>query len=431
VLFRTLPYPDPGSLVRLYSVDPNAPPEREPVSLPDLDDWQSRTGAFSAAAGYRVLPQVMLGRGDPRELVTAYVTERFFEVLGAPMALGRALHADDVRNADRNVVISSGLWRSAFGGDPGVIGAVVSLQGAPYTIVGVADSELRFPAANIALWTPQTVLGERTGRRTRASRNFDATARLAPGVAIDSALAQVRTIAAQLATEYPTTNERLSDADVVPLLATMVSQVERALLLVLGVVGCIALIACANIANLLLARGAARSHEIATRIALGASRWRVARQLLTESCVLSLVGGALGVVLAFGLVQMVLTLYSDSLPRAEDVRIDGVVLAFALVASLAAGALFGWLPAWRVARSVPRRQLDASRGGVGGAMRARATLVVVEVSLAVVLVIGATLMSRSFLTLRGVDLGLDPELACYAPARSAARIDPVVALRRE
>ena len=409
VLLRALPYPDSDALVRLYSVDPTEPLQRGSMSLPDIGDWQDRTRAFAGIAGYRVLPHVLLGRDEPQELPTAYVTARFFDVLRAPMALGRALDEADSRNAARNVVISSGLWRSAFGRDPDVIGTVISLQGAPHTIVGVAGSQLRFPAPDIALWLPESVLGERTGQRTRSNRDFNALARLAPAVSTERALAEVRTLAAQLAREHPDTNERFSGADVVPLLDTMVAHVERALMLVLGVVSFIALIACANVANLLLARGATRSHEVATRIALGASRGRIARQVLTESCVLSLVGGALGVGLAFAAVELVLALYADSLPRAEDVQIDSSVLAFAFGASLASSALFGWLPAWRTARSDPRRHLGASRGVAGVPSELRGALVVGEVALAVVLVVGATLMSRSFVALRGVDAGFDAE----------------------
>ena len=410
VLFRALPYPDSERLVRLHSVDPREPLDRGTVSLPDLDDWQTRTGAFSSTAGYVVLPQVLLGRGDPQELSTAYVTGSFFEVLGTPMSLGRALDESDALNASRNVVISTGLWRSVFGGDANVLGTAVSLQGEPYTIVGVANPDLRFPAPSVALWTPQAVLSDRAiGQRTRDNRDFSAVARLAAGVSVESALARVRAVAAQLAAEYPATNERQSGADVLPLLATMVAQVERALLLVLGVVGFIALIACANVANLLLARGTARSHEIATRISLGASRPRVARQLMTESCVLSLLGGALGVAFAFAAVRVVLALYGSFLPRLEDVRIDATTLAFAFAASMAAGAFFGCLPAWRIARTDLRRHLAMSRGIVGSASRLRGALVAGEVALAVVLVVGALLMSRSFLTLRAVDSGFDPD----------------------
>jgi hypothetical protein len=168
VPLRALPYAEPDRLVRLYSADPSEPTERSPLSLPDLSDWRARTDVFSGVAGYRILTQVLLGRGDPQELHAAYVTGSFFGVLGARVVLGRLLDENDARRADRNVVISSRLWRSAFGGDAAVIGTAVSLQGAPFTIVGVADPELRFPAPDISLWLPQSVLSERAiGPRSR------------------------------------------------------------------------------------------------------------------------------------------------------------------------------------------------------------------------------------------------------------------------
>ena len=411
VLLRPLPYAQPDRLVRLYEVDPKAGVDRSNLSLPDLDDWQLRSGAFAGSAGFVSMRQVLMGRGDPLELRAVYVTSGFFGVLGATPLVGRLLDAEDEAQANRNVVISSGIWRSVFAASPDVIGTTVSLgDGKPFTIVGVASPSLRFPAADVALWMPQAVLGDRVnGPRTRDSHNFEAVARLAPGVTVENAATRVDAVAAQLASEYPASNARWTAGAVVPLRATIVGQVQRSLELVFALVALILLIACANVAHLLLARGAARAHEIATRMALGAGPARIARQLIAESCGLALLGGALGVGIAFVVVRTVLALYADSLPRAEDVGVDLRVLAFACLVSLAAGVVFGSLPAWRLARSDPRRHLAHGRGAVAGGGRSRQMLVAVEVALALILVVGAGLMARSFLGLRSVDPGFDME----------------------
>ena len=408
VLLRPLPYTQPDRLVRVYEVNPKTGVDRNRLSLPDLADWQTRSGAFAASAGFADMRQVLMGRGDPLELHATYVTSGFFGVLGTAPLLGRLLDPEDEKQANRNVVISSNLWRSVFAASPGIIGSTVSLAGTPFTIVGVASPQLRFPAADVALWMPQAVLSDRVnGSRTRDSRNFDVVARLAPGVTVENAATRVDAVAAQLAAEYAASNAEWNAGAVVPLRTTIVGQVERPLVLVFALVAFILLIACANVAHLLLARGSARAREIATRMALGAGPARVARQLIAESCVLSLLGGVLGIGIAFASVRIVLALYAGSLPRAEDIGVDLRVLAFGCVLGLAAGVLFGSLPAWRMARSNPRQHLGQARGPAAGSGRVRRTLVAAEVALAMVLVVGAGLMARSFLTLRGVDSGFD------------------------
>src|SRR6185369_3434531 len=300
VLLKPLPYAQPDRLVRLYEVNPSAGGERNGVSLPDVEDWRTRSKSFAAAAGYAELTQVLTGRGEPRELRATFITGDFFGVLGTPMLLGRSLDDDDERQASRNVVISSKLWRSEFGAAPTVLGQTLALNGGePFTIVGVAAPNFRFPSVDVALWAPQSVLGGRVmGPRTRENRSFDAIARLSRGETIEGTTAKVNAIAAALAAEYRPSNDRWSAAAVVPLKTTIVGNIERPLTLVLALVGSILLIACANVAHLLLARGAARAHEVATRMALGADGLRIARQSLAESAVLALLGGALGVGIA-------------------------------------------------------------------------------------------------------------------------------------
>jgi predicted permease len=410
VLLRPLPYPEPDRLVRLYEVNRTAGVERSPLSFPDIVDWRAHGGAFASIAGYGTLDEMIVGRGDPFEAREAYVTSGFFRTLGAPVAMGRALDDADEHDASRVVVVSDDFWRTRLGGSPDAIGTTLSFRDVPFTVVGVAAPDFRFPAPNVALWTPQSVLGDRViGPRVRDLRAYETVARLAPGVTLESAEAEANAAAAQIAADYKDTSARWDAAAVVPLKDTLVGHVERALVLVLALVGFILLIACANVAHLMLARGAARAHEVATRMALGADRLRVARLALTESCVLSVVGGALGVALALLLVKTVLALSAGILPRVADVRLDLRVLAFAFAASLAAGALFGSLPAWRMARSDPRRHLGTARGAAANSGRVRRALVVGEVALAVVLVVGAGLMARSFLALRSVDPGFDAE----------------------
>jgi len=439
VLLKPLPYAQPDRLVRLYEVNPTAAGERNRLSLPDLEDWRTRSESFAAAAGYYEFTQVLTGRGEPRELHATFVTGGFFSLLGAPMLLGRSLGEDDERQASRNIVISNKLWRSELGAAPTVLGQTLELNGLePFTIVGVAAADFSFPSADVALWAPQSVLGGRAmGPRTRDNRSFDAIARLAPGETFDGTTTKVNAIAAALASEYAASNERWSSAAVVPLKTTIVGNIERALTLVLALVGSILLIACANVAHLLLARGAARAHEVATRMALGADGLRIARQSLAESVVLALLGGALGVAIAVLAVKLVLALYADSLPRAADIDVDLRTLSFACATSLAATALFGWLPASRMARSDPRRHLRTTRGDAAVGRRTRQALVAAEVALATVLVVGAGLMAKSFLTLRGVDPGFDADhvltvtMQMNIAGRPPARLEDFLAFLRE
>lgn len=410
VLLRPLPYPEPDRLVRLYEVNKTAGIERSPLSVPDIVDLRAHGEAFASIAGYGSLDEMIVDRGDPFEVREAYVTDGFFRTLGAPVALGRALDDADERDASRVVVVSHDFWRRRLGGSPGAIGTTLSFRGTPFTVVGVTAPDFRFPAPNVELWIPQSVLGDRViGPRLRDGRSYETVARLVPGVSLERAEAEASAAAAQIAADHADTSARWGAATVVALKNTVVGNVKRALVLVLAVVGFILLIACANVAHLMLVRGAARAHEVATRMALGAGRLRVARQALTESCVLSIVGGALGIALAFLLVEAVLALSAGTLPRVDDVRLDLRVLAFSFAVSLAAGALFGALPAWRIARSDPRRHLGSARGAAAGSGGVRQALVIAEVALAVVLVVGAGLMARSFLALRSVDPGFDAQ----------------------
>jgi predicted permease len=410
VLLRPLPYAEADRLVRVYQANPKRGLRQARISLPDFENWREQTPAFAAMAAYDRAPQILTGRGDPLELQSAYITGDFFGVLATATQLGRPLVENDHRQASRRAVISDRLWRTRFAADPRVIGSPIRLQGEPFLVVGVMPSSFRYPTPDTDVWAPESVLSnDSVGPRVRDNRIFESVARLRDGISLEQAQADLNAVVARLAAEHPPSNAEWSAATVGPLRTAIVGDVDRALVVVLAVVGFILLIGCANLANLLLARGAARSREIAMRTALGAGWMRIVRQLLTESLVLALLGGVLGLVLAVWGVKTVLALSADTLPRVEDVRIDGRVIGFGLLLALVAGLLFGLLPALRAALAEPQNSLKDGRGAVGRGRRLRSTLVVAEVGLAVVLVIGAGLMARSFLALRSVDPGFNPE----------------------
>lgn len=410
VLLRPLPYAEPDRLVRMYLVNPAQDISDGRLSVPDVDDWRARTRAFASIAGYSTFPVIHTGHGDPTELQSTFVVGDFFGTLGTSARLGRTLLEDDVRKAIPNVVISERLWRTRFGASDGMIGTVLVLGARPYTVVGIMPADFRFPSSDVDFWAPHSVLSdEAVGPRVRNQRGLESVARLAPGATLQQAQGDVNAVAAQLATEYPNTNKGWNAARVVPLRTAIVGHVDTALLVVLAVVGLILLIACANLANLFLARGTARAHEMATRAALGAGRLRIVRQLLTESLLLGLLGGILGLALSFWAVEVLLALSAETLPRADDVRIDGRVIGYGLLLSVLAAVLFGILPAVRAAHANTRQEMRSDRGAIGGGGPLRSALVVAQVGLALLLVIGAGLMARSFLELRAVDPGFDPD----------------------
>lgn len=410
VLLRPLPYADADRLVRLYLANAEQGVADGRVSPPDFDIWQARANSVSAMAAYQEFPVILGGRGEPVEVHAAFARGAFFETLGTPPLLGRALSADDLRRGTTDAVISERLWRTRFAADPAVLGQSLPMMNRAFTIVGVMPSEFRYPTADTEVWAPRAVLNEKEiGPDNRNQRVLDTIARLRSGEAVERAEAQLSSVAASLAAQFPETNTGWRTVHATPLHTTMVGGVDTALLLALAMVGMTLLIGCVNLANLMLARGPARAGEIAIRAALGAGRLRIVRQILTESVVLAGIGGALGIALSVWGVQAVLALSAGTLPRVEDVRVDGSVIAFGLLLVVATGTLFGVLPAMRAARGESQATLRSGRGSVGGGHRLRDALVVAEVGLAVVLVIGAVLMTRSFVALRGVDPGFDPD----------------------
>jgi predicted permease len=409
VLLRPLPYAAPDRLLRLSETNPGQGLSHGNVSPPAFEDFRRQARSFTAMGAFFSLPSIITGRGQPVEVETTFVLGDFFGTLGVPALVGRPLSEDDVTQALRNAVISERFWRGFFGSDPRVIGSAVKFIGRSYTVVGVMPEQFRFPTPATDVWSPRTVLtAMEVGSGTRTQRTLEVVARLADGSSAEQARDECKAIASRLAAEYPTSNAGWSAA-VVPLRTTIVGNIDRALVVVLAVVGAILLIVCVNLANMLLARGTRRSREIGIRLAIGASRMRIVRLVLTEPLLLALIGGALGLVLSIWVVRIVLALSAGTLPRVEDVRVDGRVLGFGFLLALITGIIFGIAPALRAAHSNFQESLREGRGVVSRGGGLQRVLVVAEFGMAVVLVVSAGLMARSFLELRNADPGFNPK----------------------
>jgi predicted permease len=417
VLLRPLPYPDPERLVRVYPVALEEGSPRASFSLPDFRDWRARSTSLDEMGLYSTLPSglVLVGESGPAvELETAYVAGGFFQTLGVPPLLGRTFGPEADEEGLRQVVLSHTLWSTRFGGDPGVVGRTVTLNHLPFEVAGVMPPGFMFPEPPTAAWAPLTVIpltSIPTDRRNM--RAFQAVGRLAAGQSEATAGEELSSVAGALLEQYPEENEGLGSASVVSLREEVVGGgVTRTLLLLLGAVGCILLIACTNVANLLLARGSGRRAELATRIAMGAAPGRVVRQLLTESLALGLAGGALGASLSLWGTRAFLARSAGLIPRSGEVDVDPTVLGFAALLTVAATILFGALPALRAVRDLSLREAIGSDARAAGTLRGvefRRILVGVQVALAVVLVSGAGLMMRSLAALRDVDPGFDSD----------------------
>lgn len=416
VLFRPLPFPQPEQLYRVWSAADNAERSRVPVSSPDLEDWRLQREQIADLGGYWFADQGsgtdLTGLGEPQRVSVAFVTAGFFGTFAVPAAQGRLPRDEEMTRGgpDHVAVLTYGFWQRQFGGDVSVVGSPLTLGGDPYEVLGVMPPDFRYPSERVDMYLPYSSIPDDAIPHIRPVRVLDVVARARPGVSAEAVTAEMNTITARLAEQYPE-NQQYARATVAPLQDVVTGPARAGLLVLLAAVAFVLLMACVNVANLLLARASARGREIATRVALGAGRGRIVRQLFTESMVLALAGGVSGLVLAKFMVDGLLRLAAGQLPRGSEVALDGTVLLFALAVSLATGVLFGLVPALRgVAGSVQANLREGGRGSVGGdATRLRDGLVVLQVAMAVILVAGAGLMTRSFVELLRVDAGFQPD----------------------
>lgn len=408
VLLQPFPFPDAGRLVVLNGTNPKQRINRSTVSFADLKDWREQTTAFSGLAAFQVRSLTIVDGGtEPERYRGAAVTFNLFTLLGTPPALGRDFGPDDDRaGAEPVVLLSDDAWKRRYSADRGVIGRAVSINGRPHTVIGVMPEGFKFPETQ-QLWVPLAPYEEKSRRDARNNQIF---ARLKPGVTLPQARADLESVAARLATVYPTENEGWS-ALVRPLREWMLpSQVELMILAMMSAVTLVLLIACANVANLLLARASVRYREISIRTALGAGRWRIVRQLLTEAILIGIASAPLGVLLArVGIYLIYRGVPPDSIPYFIHWNLDSRTLAYTIGVSVLTGVVFGLAPALQAARPDLQSSLkEGGRGYAGGARaRIRNALVVAEVAMSLVLLIGASLFVRSFLNLQNAKAGFD------------------------
>jgi predicted permease len=410
VLLNPLPYPQPDQLVTLHESKPNF--NTGSISYPNFLDWQKDNHTLSAMAVSRSYSFSLTGLGAAEQAQAQFITSGFFPILGVQPAAGRTfVPADDQRGAAPVALISAGFWKRKFGAAPDAIGKTLTLDGQQFTIIGVIPQNFdlmldSFSASEIYVpvvqWTNDMLFNRGSGL------GFHGIGRLKPGVTIGQARADFAAISQNLAAAYPDVDKGIG-ASLIPFKQRMLGNVPSILLVLFCAVAFVLLIACANIANLLLARSTARMREFAVRAALGAGKSRLIRQLLTESILLGAMGGALGLLLASWGMRAALTALPDTLPRAGEIHIDMRVLLFTAAATLLAGIFFGLVPALKISRTNLQDSLkEGGRGSGGSHQRAHGILVVVEMALALVLLIGAGLALRTLVQLWNVDPGFNP-----------------------
>ncbi|MEW6732718.1 MAG: ABC transporter permease [Acidobacteriota bacterium] len=405
VLLRPLSYPDAERIITLWQNNLKEGVPRDEVSPANFIDWQEQNQICSEMASAEHYTHSLTGEGEPESFRSWLVTKGFFRILAVNALYGRTFLDEDYQPGNEYVVvISYGLWQRRFGSDPNLVGKKLLLNSQPHTVVGIMPAEFQFPPGK-QLWAPRII--DEDDRRARGSGYLQVIGRLNPEVTVAQAQENMNAIAARLAQQYPKTNQDIG-ITVLPLPERLVGQVRRSLLVLLGAVGFVLLIACANVANLLLARAAERQKELAIRVALGAGRYRLIRQLLTESLSLALIGGIGGVLLASWSVSGIKALNPANLPKLEQINVDGQVLGFALAVSVLTALIFGLAPAIQFSNLDVQKSLkDSGQRATGSVMRRRLrhVLVISEIALALVLLIGAGLLVRSLSQLLQVDPG--------------------------
>jgi putative ABC transport system permease protein len=414
VLLKPLPFSDPDRLVQIWETNPLRNWTGATASPANLLDWRKRNRVFDGIAFYPGMedrtPMYMNSTftapgAEPERLQAVQVSTNFFKVLGVAPVHGRdfAPH-EEISGQHRVAILSDALWRAQFNGERAVVGRDITLNGRPYHVIGVMPPTFRFPAPDVQLWVPFVM--QQGIEQVRRPHFLRPIARLKAGVAVEQARRDLQRIAAELEREYPDTNTKMG-ADLGPLHEWIVGDVRRSLLVFLGAVALVLLVACANLANLLLARAAGRRRELAIRSALGGAGWRIARQLLTESAVLAILGGVLGVFVARWSIDLILSLSPAGVPRLAEVALDARMLGFVALLTSVTALLFGLAPAIHGARPDAAWLRDGTRT-TGGADRTRRVLVVAQIAVSVALVVSAGLLLRSFVRLQAVPPGFDP-----------------------
>jgi putative ABC transport system permease protein len=405
VLLQPLPYKNPDALVMVWDDQTHLGFPKDTPSPANFLDWREQNTVFEGMAALAERSFNLTGVGEPERLDGRRVSANFFSLLGVEPQLGRGFTPEEDKPGIRVVILGHAMWQRRFGGDPGVIGRAINLNGEVYTVVGVMPPNFQFPTGKDQLWVPIAFPADEAAYR--GAHYLEVMARLKPGVTLQQAHAEMETIAARLEKQYPETNMRVGSV-VTPLHEQVVGDIKPALLILLGAVGFVLLIACANVANLLLARAAVRQKEISLRLALGASRARLVRQFLTESVLLAGLGGGCGLLVSLAAIRALKKFIPDTISQVQAINIDSKVLIFTLLVSLATGLIFGLAPAMQASsfnlnETLKEGGRDSAAGTRGN--RIRGLLVIAEVAVSFILLIGAGLLINSFFHLRTLDPG--------------------------
>ena len=416
-LLRPLPFRDPGKLVRVWETNSRTGSKSGPISYPDFADWQAQNQVFEKLGVYASASYTLTGVEQPAHLEGQAISAEMISLLGATPELGRTFLPGEDEPHHHIAILSHRLWKEHFGGDPGIISHTITLENSGYTVVGVMSAGFEFPLQRkpVEIWTTFSAMqepseGNRPITQVRGAHFMHGIARLKPGVTLGQAQSAMDVITASLARQFPDSNKYFA-VRLVPEQEEITGAIRPALLVLLIAVGVVLLIACVNVANLLLARAATRTREIAIRSALGAGRMRVVRQLLTESFLLALLAGALGMILAAWGIDVLVRLSPEDLPRVGEIHLDGRVLGFTAILSMLTGIVFGLAPAMQVTRANLVDALKESSLSATAGMhrhRLRSSLVVVEMALALVLLVSAGLLIHSFISLQSVNPGFNP-----------------------
>src|SRR5215211_3677646 len=407
VLLLPLPYDEADRLIFLN--EKSAVLDEMSISYPNFTDWRTHNQTFEKIGVYNRASYNLTGTGEAERIVTAQVSADLFSVLRVNALYGRVFTNDEDKPGGTPVVVLSyGLWQRRFGGQQNILNQAITLNGKSYTVIGIMPESYPYPS-RVEMWVPVGQLSDQVSWQNRGNHpGLYGVARLKPGATFEQAEADMNTLAANLEKQYPDSNTA-TRVRLRPLLEIFVVDARRALWVIFGAVGFVLLIACANIANLLLARATARKKEMAIRTAVGASRWRIARQLLTESVLLSLIGGTIGLVLAKWGIDLILYMSPTAIPRSREIGLDWKVLAFTVGISFLTGILFGLIPAIQAGEVDVHETLKETGRGTSGRQWLRSSLVVVEVATTLILLIGAGLMIRSFYMLQKVNPGFSHE----------------------